>query len=52
MNDTNSDAIISQTKIFSEILAAFYKSRLNFKYFQKKMTLIDFVFPKLRSPKT
>ena len=35
-------------KTFSEFL----KSRLNFEDFEKKMTLIDFVFVKLRTPKT
>ena len=38
--------------IFSDFFAAFWKSRLNSKYFEKKMTLIDFVFPILRTPKT
>ena len=37
---------------FSEFLGAFSKSKLNFKYFEKKMTLTDFVFPKLRTLKT
>ena len=39
-------------KFFSEFLTAFLKSRLSFKYFQKKMTLISFVLWKLRTPKT
>ena len=34
-------------KTFSQFFAAFLKSSINFKYFVKKMTLIDFVFPKL-----
>ena len=38
-------------KTFSQFLAAFLKSRLNFKYFQKKMTLIALVLWKLRTPK-
>ena len=38
-------------KIFSEISSAFYKSALNFKYFQKKMTPIASVFPKLPNSK-
>ena len=38
---------LSQKKIFFyQFLAPFLKSRLNFEYFEK-MTLIDFVFPKL-----
>ena len=39
-------------KNFFQFLGAFLKSKLNFKYFQKKMKLIDFVFPKLGPPKT
>ena len=36
---------------FSEFLSPFLKSTLNFEHFQKKMTLIADVFPKLPSPK-
>ena len=32
--------------IFSEFFSAFFESELNFKHFQKKMTLRDYVFPK------
>ena len=39
-------------KTFSAFFYAFLKSTLNFKYFQKKVTLIADVFPKLPSPKT
>ena len=39
-------------KSFSQFLAAFLKSRLNFKYFQKKMTLVAFVLWKLRTQNT
>ena len=39
-------------KSFSEFLRAFLKSRLTFIYFDKKMMLTDFVFPKLQSPKS
>ena len=39
-------------KSFSEFLLAFLKSTLDFKHFEKKMTLIGFVFLKLRTPKT
>ena len=39
-------------KTFSQFLGAFLKSRWNFKYFEKKVTLRDFLFPKLRTPKT
>ena len=34
----------------SQFFASFLKSSLNFKHFQKKMTFIADVFPKLRSP--
>ena len=36
---------------FSQLFSAFLKSTLNFADFQKKMTLIADVFPKLPSPK-
>ena len=38
-------------KTFSCFFAAFSKSTLNFEHFQKKMTLIASVFPKLPAPK-
>ena len=37
--------------IFSEFFSAFFESALNFEHFQKKMTLIAYVFPKLRTTK-
>ena len=37
---------------FSQFLRRFLKYRLIFKHFEKKMTLMDFVFLKLRTPKT
>ena len=37
--------------IFSEFFSAFFKSILNFEHFQKKMTLIAYVFPKLPTTK-
>ena len=37
--------------IFSEYFSEFFESALNFEYFQKKMTLIAFVFPKLPTTK-
>ena len=37
--------------IFSEFLSAFFKSALNFEYFQKKRTFIAYVFPKLTTTK-
>ena len=33
-------------KIFSELYGAFFESVLNFEHFQKKITLIAYVFPK------
>ena len=38
-------------KIFSEFFSAFFKSALNFEHFQKKMTVIAYVFPKLPTTK-
>ena len=39
-------------KTFAQFLAQFLKFILNFKYLKQSMTLIDFVFPKLRTSKT
>ena len=38
-------------KIFSRSFSAFFESALNSKHFQKKMTLIPYVFPKLPTTK-
>ena len=38
-------------KIFSQFFSAFSESTLNFEHFQKKMTLIVYVFPKLPTTK-
>ena len=38
-------------KSFSEFFSAFFESALNFEYFQKKMTLIAYVFAKLPTTK-
>ena len=38
-------------KAFYQFFSAFLESTLSFKHFQKKMTLIADVFPKLPSPK-
>ena len=38
-------------KKFSEFFSAFFESALNFEHFQKKMTLIAYVFPKLPTTK-
>ena len=37
--------------IFSQFLSAFFDSALNFEHFQKKKTLIIYVFPKLAATK-
>ena len=37
--------------IFSEFFSAFFESALNFEHFQKKMTLIAYVFSKLPTTK-
>ena len=39
-------------KKFSELFAASLKSTISFQCFEKKMTLIDLLFPKLQTPKT
>ena len=38
-------------KIFSEFFSVFFESALNSEHFQKKMTLIAYVFPKLTTTK-
>ena len=38
-------------KIFSELFCAFFAFVLNFEHFQKKVTLIAYVFPKLPTTK-
>ena len=37
--------------LFSQFFSAFFKSALNFEHFQKNITLIAYVFPKLRTTK-
>ena len=37
-------------KTFLQFFFAFFKSTLNFEHFAKKMTLITYEFPKLRTP--
>ena len=39
--------LFQKQKIFSEFFSAFLKSALNFEYFQKKMSLIAYLFLKL-----
>ena len=38
-------------RFFSQFFSEFFKSPLNFEHFQKKMTLIAYVFPKLTTTK-
>ena len=38
-------------KVFSEFFSSFFESALNFEHFQKNMTLIADVFPKLPTTK-
>ena len=38
-------------KVFSQFFSPFFESALNFEHFQKKMTLIAYVFPKLPTTK-
>ena len=46
------EILLSQKqKTFYEFFSPFLKSTLNFEHFQKKMTFIADVFPKLPSPK-
>ena len=40
-----------EQKFFSEFFSLFFESALNFEHFQKKMTLIAYVFPKLPTTK-
>ena len=37
--------------IFSQLFAAFFEFALNFEHFQKKNTLIAYLFPKLATTK-
>ena len=37
--------------VFSEFFSSFFESALNLEYFEKKMTLIAYVFPKLPTTK-
>ena len=38
-------------KVFSQFFSAFVESALNFQHFEKKVTLIAYVFPKLPTTK-
>ena len=41
----------NKQKVFSQLCAEFLKSTLNFQSFEKNMTLIAYVFPKLKIAK-
>ena len=43
--------LCQKEKIFSEFFSAFFESALNSEHFQKKMTLIAYVFPQLPTTK-
>ena len=46
------DMNLSQKQnVFSQFFSAFFESALKFEHFQKKITLIAYVFPKLPSTK-
>ena len=49
--ETSQMHLSQKQKIFSELFAAFLEFALNFEHFQKKMTLIAYVFLKLRTTK-
>ena len=51
MHETIQLHLSQKQKIFSQFFAAFFEYALNFKHFQKKMTLIAYVFPKLPTTK-
>ena len=43
--------LCKKQKILSQFFSAFFESALNSEHFQKKMTLIAYVFPKLPTTK-
>ena len=43
--------LTQKQNIFTRFFSAFFESALNFEHFQKKMTLIAYVFPKFRTTK-
>ena len=43
--------LTQKENIFSKFFSAFFESALNFEHFQKKMTVIAYVFPKLPTTK-
>ena len=43
--------LCQEQKFFSEFFSDFFESALNFQHFQKKMSLIAYVFPNLPTTK-
>ena len=43
--------LCQKQNVFPQLFSEFSKSALNFEHFQKKMTLIAYVFPKLPTTK-
>ena len=43
--------LFQKQNIFSEFFSTFFESALNLEHFEKKMTLIAYVFPKLPTRK-
>ena len=43
--------LFQKQKTFSEFFCAFFKSTSNFEHFKEKMTLIAYLFAKLRTAK-
>ena len=48
---TSQIPLSQKQNIFPEFFSAFFESALNFEHFQKKKTLIAYVFPKLPTTK-
>ena len=44
-------SLSKKQKVFSQLFSAFFKYALNFEHFQKKMTLLAYVFAKLPTTK-
>ena len=49
--ETSQMHLSQKQKVFSQLFAAFFQFALNFEHFQKKMTRIAYVFPKLPTTK-
>ena len=49
--ETSQMHLSQKQNIFSQFLSSFPESALNFEHFQKNMTLIAYVLPKLRTTK-